>query len=110
MTTKTYTMYDIQLENKQRGLFWFEPDTLRFFSSRVSQEVYQGPGGIYFVTSEQNKGFGGTYPRLYSVRCFSPDTKQIYTVGEFQAYKSRSGAHSAAKKCSEHGTGIIKVG
>lgn len=44
---------EIKRANKAAGLHWFEPETLDFFKSRISGEVYEGPGGVYFVTSER---------------------------------------------------------
>ena len=76
---------------------WFEKSTMRFFRSRVAQYGYQGPGGVYFVSSEQ---FDAQSPRLYSVRRQKADGS-IETVGDFQAFKSRSGAHAAAKRFAE---------
>ncbi len=72
---------------------------MRFFHSRVGEYGYQGPGGVYFVSSER---FSRDYPRLYTVRRQDPDGS-IETVGEFQSYKSRSGAHAAAKRYAEGG-------
>ena len=105
--SRYYSMNDIKRINKNTGHFFFEKDTLRFFRSRVSDSVYQGPGGVFFVTSEQNHGFGGNYPRLYSVRTFNPLTGDCESVvndaGEkmFQAYESSSGAHRQAEKLSK---------
>ena len=81
---------------KRAAPIWFSPDTLRFFRSRVGSKVYEGPGGVYFVTSEQ----GPHGPRRWSVRRFLPDKGAVDTVGEFQAYQSLAGAYGAARKLS----------
>ena len=74
------------------AIYWFEPGTMRFFRSRVSETVY--PGG-YFVTSEQ----GPNGVRRYSVRqCVDGS---ISTVGEFQAYQTAAQAHRAAQMESD---------
>lgn len=100
-TTTYYSMSDIRRANKDAGQHWFEPDTLRFFASRVSETVYQGPGGIYFVSSEQFRGSGGyRAERLYSVRQFIPETGSVETVGEFNKL-TKSVAHRRAKRCAE---------
>jgi hypothetical protein len=44
---------NIKYRNQQAGLHYFEPSTMRFFRSRVSEMIHEGPGGIYFVTSER---------------------------------------------------------
>jgi predicted RNA-binding Zn-ribbon protein involved in translation (DUF1610 family) len=64
----SYTINKIQDLMRDAGSHWFDPDTLRFFSCRIGQQVYEGPEGIYFVTSE--KSWSGQ--RAYSVRQFVP--------------------------------------
>jgi hypothetical protein len=83
------------------GGHWFERDTMRSFDSRVGDTVYQGPGGIFFVSSER---FDSAVPRLYSVRQFRPDAEggtSIDTVGEFLGYTTRKQAQGAAKRAAE---------
>ena len=70
---------DIKRANREAGRFWFSPATLRFFESRILPSVYEGPGGIYFITSEQ----GPHGPRAYTVRRFFPGRATIGTVGPF---------------------------
>ena len=83
------------------GRHWFDPDTLRFFRCRLPQTGYESPAGkVYFVTSEQNRGFGGPYPRLYSVRVLT-GPGEIDTAGEFQAYRTRAAADRAARKLAK---------
>lgn len=98
MDRQDYTLYDIELENSQAGFHFFDPSAKRFFSSRILQDVYQGPGGIFFITSEQ---FDTSSPRLYSVRQFFPDTKRIKTCGKFQGYRTTSAAKREAKRLAE---------
>lgn len=97
------TMDEIRNANRNAGSHWFDPDTLRFFSSRISDSVYEGPGGIFFVTSEQRKGWGSIpdAPRLYSVRRFEPKTGGISTHGEFQEYRTSRAAHAAARRAAK---------
>jgi hypothetical protein len=93
---KHYTMTDIRCHNKTVGHHWFDADTLRFFRGRVCDSTLaQGPGGVYFVSSEQ---FSASSRRLYSVRRYDPATGHIDTVGEFQGYSSRAAAASAAQR------------
>ena len=91
--SKTYAMADI----RKAVPLWFSPDTMRFFRTRVGRYVYQGGGGIYFVTSEQYRPGAS---RLYSVRRFWPEADEISTVGEFQGYKTRALAIGAAKRAA----------
>lgn len=97
---RTYTsIAQIKYANRQLGHYFFDADTLRFFSSRVHDEVY---GGKYFVTSERDDSdafvsaaWGGE--RRYTVRVANADGS-IDTVGQFGQYASRSGAHAAAMR------------
>lgn len=78
---KHWTVDDIKTACAMNGSHFFDRDTMRFFRSRVLGDVYQGPGGIYFVTSEK---YGDASPRKYTVRCFLPgDNCRIATVGPF---------------------------
>ena len=76
--------------NRNIGNHFFSPSSMRFFSSRVHSEVYSG---CYFVTSEK---FDWKSPRLYTVRKANPDGT-IETIGDFQAFDTRSKAHTFAK-------------
>lgn len=100
---KTFNIYDIyELErhykSKTKG-HWFDKDTMRFFNCRLNDNLYFNinNGLIYFVSSEK---FDYKSPRLYTVRSYNPIDGYIDTVGEFQAYKSLSGAKNRALKLS----------
>lgn len=86
--------------------FFFAPDTMRFFKSRVSDKVFPtyGEFGTLFITSER---FDSTTPRMYSIRMaryedYGSDnpTFEILTE-EFQAYASLSGAKARAQKWAD---------
>jgi hypothetical protein len=90
----------IKAANKANGGHWFERSTLRFFNSRILAKVYQGPGGIYFVSSEQFVGSQGAAPRKFTVRQFDPKTGDVDTVGEFNELtmsEAKAGAKALAK-------------
>ena len=96
------TIYDIELSNTQRGQHFFEAGAKRFFRSRIGQEVYEGPGGIFFTTSEQFRpSIGPAHARKYTVRRFNPETGSVDTHGEFQAYNTAASARRAARLASE---------
>lgn len=87
---------DIRKRNAAAGGHWFEPSTMRFFSSRVQSTFYGAKDGrAYFVTSER----GPNGRRAYSVRVANLDGS-ISTVGEFQGYPTGRAAHAAARKAS----------
>lgn len=95
----TYDLALIKAANRNHGGYFFSPDSMRFFNSRVSEKVHQGPGGIYFVTSEQ---FDARSTRLYTVRRFDPSGKGIDTVGEFQQHSTSRQAHAEAARLAMH--------
>jgi hypothetical protein len=80
---KLWDIDDIRMADRAAGRFFFEPGTMRVFRSRIGRRVYQGPGGIFFITSEQFIGSTGATPRKYTVRRFVPKPVDIRTVGGF---------------------------
>ena len=93
-----YTIRDIKRMNKNSGLHWFSPDTMRFFRSRVGDKVYQGNGGVYFISSEQFVGSDGrSGERMYTVRKFDPVTASIDTVGDFNKLTYQQARYAASK-------------
>ncbi len=91
---KTYTINGIQAEMTADGSHWWDKSALRYFGSRISSKVYQGKGGIYFVSSEQ---FDSTRPRGHSCRQYDPATKQISTVRGFNCFTRAQAHHEAAR-------------
>lgn len=94
----SYEQYDFtstdDIKRNHKG-YWFSKDTMRFFQSRIGGNVYHGKDLIFFVSSERQ---GYDHPRLYTVRAYNPKTDDIQTVGEFQGYKTSSGANKAAER------------
>ena len=81
----------IKYANHTAGMHFFERATMRFFDSRVLRHVYQGPGGIYFITSEQFHGSDGrSEPRKYTVREFNPITGDCFTAGDYHHFGTLS--------------------
>jgi hypothetical protein len=91
---------EIRAANRDAGLFFFSPDTMRFFRSRVGRELY---GGRFFITSEQ---FDDAAPRWYSVRCANRDGS-IDTVS-FQGYATEAEATLAAKALARLDEALIR--
>lgn len=89
-----YTIDEIKSINMRMGQYWFSPDTMRFFKSRVSDQVYQGKGGIYFVTSEKGPLHG---VRMYTVRRFYAKSGRVETAGTLYEM-SRNTAHRMARR------------
>lgn len=78
-TVKLWTMNEIQDANRTAGYHWFSPGSMRFFRTRIYPEVYQGTGGVYFITSDA-AGFRPENGREYNVRSFDPGTSQTGTA------------------------------
>lgn len=95
-----YSREDAERLNEQRGMFYFTPDTMRFFSSRVMGEFFLGDGESFFVTSEQApRSFVDGYrpARAYSVRSINWATGDVRTVGDFQEHSTRGRALCEAR-------------
>lgn len=104
---KLIPTHQLKSLNARNGFHWFDPDTMRFFQSRVAEHGYLRDDGslAFFVSSEkQRDSFTGflrtSRPRKYSVRVINMTTGDIDTVGEFQQYRCRSTAHRYAKLCA----------
>ena len=80
--------------------YWFEPDTIRFFGSRIAEYGYLSADAArtYFVSSERDSHGAWDGQRRYSVRVQDRATGEIDTVGEFGQYGSRSGADHRAQR------------
>ena len=107
-------MHEIELAAMRASNHFFDRDTKRFFRSRILPTTYEGPGGIYFVTSEQfhSPTTGYTAQRGYTVRKFEQgervresdgrtvSTVKIDTVGDFNVM-TRAQAVRMARKLAE---------
>ena len=89
------TINEIEKAVIASGSHWFDVDTMAFFGTRVRPVVYEGIGGIFFVTSEKPP----ESPRRYSVRQYFADTNKISTVGDF-CVMNETQAVSLAKRLS----------
>lgn len=96
-TEDIYSVDDIRRAMDRAGSHWWDADTMRFFGTRAGSRLYTGPGGAYFVTSEQPPHG----PRAYTVRRFVAETCSIETVGDFGGYATRAAAHRAARTAAK---------
>ncbi len=92
------TITDIKEANRKAGKYFFSPDTMRFFRSKVVSEVYTTTWGdyAYFVTREINP----SNKMAYSVRAFNKVNGDVRTEGEFFAYSTKQSAIEAAKQAA----------
>lgn len=79
--------------NRAAGGHFFDRGAMRCFRSRVVPGIFNGPGGIYFVSSESN--YNDT-ARSFTVRKFDPADGSIDTFGEFNKW-TRGAALRIAK-------------
>lgn len=90
-----WSVNKIKEASRATGSYWFSPDTMRTFGTKVERTVYQGPGGIFFITSEDDFR---RERRLWTVRKFNPENSDIDTAGVFQGYTSHEDAQEAARE------------
>ena len=93
---------------------FFDKDSMKFFSSRVSELMWQKGGSndpsyktkdIYFITSEADRGHikhGGS-ARGFTIRKSNADG-DINAVSEFQEYSTLGEARKELKDTIENGT------
>ena len=80
------------------GRHWFDADTKRFFRCRLADVGYRAAdGSVYFVSSEQNHGMGGPYPRRYTVRRLTGPKGNVETVGAFGEFGTSATATKYAQ-------------
>jgi hypothetical protein len=96
-TNMRWTVNEIKEHMRKRGSHWFDPDTMRCFGTEVLPEVYQGRGGIFFVTRDFQ--FDKQRPKRYTVRQFDPEDG-IHTLGSINDYADQDEAVEAAKKAA----------
>lgn len=88
------TIEQIKNAVREEGSYFFEEKTMRFFSSRALSDVHEGPGGVYFVTSERDRHRPGE-ARRFTVRRFNAGGGRsgvVATIGDFQAHPSAAKA------------------
>ena len=96
------TVEDIKAAHEARGGFFFSPESMRFFGSRILSPVF--PGGV-FITSECDSGvitrrgdhlaaWGGQ--RRYTVRVCRADG-DIDTLSDYGQFSTRATAIAWAR-------------
>lgn len=100
-----WTIADIRRRNKAAGNYFFDRAAMKFFLSRIDRQVYEGPGGIFFVTSEQYEDSYGNrpFPRGYTVHEFDPISSDIGDLGDFNKIQDLQTARGLAKKYAKSG-------
>lgn len=88
-----YSRAEAVSRNEAAGFHFFERATMQFFHSRVGENFYtcEARRRTYFVSSEQNRGFGGQeFARKFTVRAIEWDSGDVRTVGDFQTHRTQA--------------------
>lgn len=93
---RIYTAQDIADEMTADGSHWWDRDTMASFGTGVVSDVFQGAGGIYFVT-EDYTGFDRRN-KAYTIRSYNPETKQIGKSGQLCGWSDLDEAEAEAKR------------
>lgn len=98
------TIADIKQSNRDAGDHFFDRAAMRFFDSRVESAPYKGPGGVYFITSEQFHGSAGySEPRKFTIRKFNTSTGDVCTAGEYNKLRTIEDARAMARQLAKGG-------
>lgn len=89
-----FSITEIKRANKEGGFHFFDKSTMEFFNSKVYPHVYDGPGGIYFVTGEKMREHSHL---RYTVRRFHPLDGHISNCSVFGEYADAAVAFERAK-------------
>ena len=93
-----YSIQDLERHYERKtGGHWFKPETMRFFRSRLSGELFYSGSLVFFVSSEQ----GPDGIRAWSVRCYNTETGSIDTAGDFQQHSTLARAKRAARNAAK---------
>lgn len=92
------TIPELKEMSREAGSHFFDRDSMKFFHSRILPNLYTGPGGVFFVTSEQ---YNDDSPRGYTVRKYNPAIASIETIGDFNTH-TREPALATAKQAAKN--------
>lgn len=87
-----HTLENAKRLNDINGLHFFEPNTMKFWRSKVHGRMIEGK---YFITSEDNYNHTS---RRFTVRVFNWETGTVSTLGEFQEFKTKADAQYRINK------------
>ena len=82
--------------NESKGYYFFSKPTMKFFNSKIESQGYVKGDKAYFITSERFQ-VSSQYPKKYSIREIDLKSGNVETLGEFQAYNTKSNAYKEIK-------------
>ena len=74
--------------------YFFDAATMAHFNTIIETPVIQGPGGIFFVTSDR---YDNTQPKVYKVREYVSATGRILTDAHESVQPTHELAHARAR-------------
>lgn len=104
---KRWTINEIKQAARNAGSHWFDPDTMRSFGTEVLPSVYQGRGGVFFVTKDDQ--YRRELPKRFTVRQFDPTDASIDTFSELNQYADEDDAIEAAKDAAQSARGELEI-
>ncbi len=91
-----YLIDEVKTRAENGDSHFFDADTMRFFSSRVSELAWKKDDDIYFITSEADKG---RYQHTGSIRAYTVRKCSMFggidTIGDFQGHATLRDARKA---------------
>lgn len=100
-----WTVNSIKAAARTSGSHWFDPDTMRSFGTEVLPSVYQGRGGVFFVTKDDQ--YRRELPKRFTVRQFDPADASIGTYSELNQFGDLEDAIDMAKEAATKRAGIL---
>jgi len=97
-----YLIEEVKTRADKGSPHFFDSDTIKFFSSRISEYCWRIGENIYFITSEADRYYikhSGSV-RAWTVR-FIDIKGDINTLGKFQEHGSLNQARAAIKEVLE---------
>ncbi len=98
-----YLIDEVKTRAEKGSPHFFDTDSMRFFSSRISELCWRSGEKIYFITSEADKSY---HKHSGSVRAFTTriidKEGDINTLGNFQEHSTLNKARNAVKEALVH--------
>lgn len=94
------TLSKMRRMNQAHGGHWFDPGTMRFFRTHLDRDGFRSWHSDRVVFALSSEARDETSPRRYSVRAILDGGRMVINEGEFQAYRTRGDATTAAKEAA----------
>jgi hypothetical protein len=87
-------MSDVMEINAKAGQYFFTPESMKFFNSRVGGDAFVKGSRAFFITSERfsDPAEHISEPRKFTIRSMRLKTGEISTEGKFQEFPTMAQA------------------